>query len=320
MKSCLLLVALILAVAVHAADPAADQTARVAQIEKLAKGLHYREGETTLGDGLAKISLPASFRYLDARDTATVLTDIWGNPKSTGTLGALIPAGFDPLGASESNSWLGVITFDEDGYVKDDDAAKIDYTKLLADMKEGVREESAAREKQGYHAIELIGWAQPPRYDERAHKLYWAKEIKFGQATEHTLNYNIRMLGRRGVLVLNVVATMPQLPEVEAAIPTLLKMVDFQEGNRYADFKPSTDKVATYGLAALVAGGIAAKAGFFKLLWVGILAFKKLIIIAVVALGAYVKKFWAWVRGRHAASNPMVTDGAPPPPVPPGNV
>jgi uncharacterized membrane-anchored protein len=69
-------------------------------------------------------------------------------------------------------------------------------------------------------------------------------------------------------------------------------MVDFQDGHRYADFTEKTDKVATYGLAALVAGGVGAKAGLFKGIWLGILAFKKFAIIGVIALGAFLKKFF----------------------------
>jgi uncharacterized membrane-anchored protein len=69
-------------------------------------------------------------------------------------------------------------------------------------------------------------------------------------------------------------------------------MVDFNEGNRYTDFNPKVDKVATYGIAALVAGGLAAKLGFFKLFWIGLLAAKKFIIIGVVALSAWVRKLF----------------------------
>src|SRR5690606_35640129 len=145
------------------------------------------------------------------------------------------------------------------------------------------------------------GWAAPPRYDAAAKKLYWAKEIKFGDSTEHTLNYNIRLLGRRGVLVLNVVAGMNQLKIVEATTPEILAAVNFQEGHRYADFREGTDKVATYGLAALVAGGVAAKAGFFKGLLVAALAMKKFLIIGLIALAAGVKKFWSWMQGRNTA-------------------
>jgi uncharacterized membrane-anchored protein len=285
------LLALALVVPLHSAETPSptDPAAQLAAVKKLVDGLKFQQGEIVLRGGVAKITLPAGFRYLDATGTETVLSKIWGNPRGSGTLGMITPAKFDPLG---DESWAVVLTFDEDGYVKDDDAAKIDYDALLKDMKKSTAAASTARQKDGYAPIELVGWAAAPRYDAVAHKMYWAKELKFGDSPEHTLNYNIRMLGRRGVLVLNAVAGMSQLKEVEAATPDLLRMVDFQDGHRYADFTPSTDKTATYGLAALVAGGIGAKAGLFKGLWLGILAFKKFIIIGVVALGALVKKIF----------------------------
>ena len=136
--------------------------------------------------------------------------------------------------------------------MKDDDATKINYDDLLKEMRAGTKASSAEREKQGYPSIELVGWATPPRYDAAAKKMYWAKELKFGDSPENTLNYDIRVLGRRGVLVLSAVAGISQLADIEAATPMLLGAVDFQEGHRYTDFKPGTDKVATYGLAALV--------------------------------------------------------------------
>ncbi len=317
MKSRLLASLLLTACALFAADPAPapaaaaatptvdPAAARMAARQKLADGLTYRQGETIIGDKLAKITVPEQFRYLDAKDTSVVLTNLWGNPKHSNTLGALVPTGFNPLGGDIS--WLVVITYDDDGYVKDDDAAKIDYTKMLAEMQESTRESSKARVEQGYGAVELVGWAKPPRYDASAHKLYWAKELKFGSDGENTLNYNIRMLGRGGVLVLNAVASISELPQVEAATPTLLGMVNFMEGQRYADYNADTDKTATYGLAALVAGGVAAKAGLFKGLWLGILAFKKIIIIGLIAMAGSIKKFYDWIRGRSATTEPPKT-------------
>jgi uncharacterized membrane-anchored protein len=143
MKSRLLLFLLSLG-AVFAADPTPEQSARIAAVQKLANGITYRQGETVIGDGLAKITVPEQFRFLDPKDASIVLSDIWGNPKSSGTLGALVPKGFDPLG---DESWLVVITYDDDGYVKDDDAVKIDYTKMLAEMQESTREASQQRVK-----------------------------------------------------------------------------------------------------------------------------------------------------------------------------
>lgn len=121
----------------------------------------------------------------------------------------LIPAGVSPLA---KEGWGIVITFDDHGYVDDKDAATMDFTKLLKQMQDETREENAERQKEGFEPIQVIGWAEPPSYDAAAHKLYWAKELAFGSTSQHTLNYSIRILGRRGVLVLNAVAGMSQLP------------------------------------------------------------------------------------------------------------
>jgi len=303
----LLLVACALTASLFAQSTPPDPAAKLAEIRRLTAELKPQQGDIILADGLAKVALPEKFRYLNADDTTTVLTKIWGNPAGEKTLGMLVPAGFDPL---SEDSWVVVMSYEEDGYVKDKDAAKIDYAEMMTQMKESTAEASKEREKEGYSPIELVGWASPPRYDAATHKLYWAKELKFGQSPDHTLNYNIRMLGRKGVLVLNAVASMPQLKEVEASTPAILEMVNFQEGHRYADFKEDTDKVATYGIAALVAGGVAAKAGLFKLLWVGILAFKKIIIIALIAIGGFFKKFWDARKAKNAFAAP--TEPSPP--------
>ena len=50
--------------------------------------------------------------------------------------------------------------------------------------------------------------------------------------------------------------------------------------------------MAAYGLAALVAGGIAAKAGLFKVILVALLAAKRFVIIGAIALVAMIKKFF----------------------------
>ncbi|HEY3854507.1 MAG TPA: DUF2167 domain-containing protein [Verrucomicrobiae bacterium] len=257
------------------------------ELLKLAKGLKYQQGEISLKGGLAKLEVPKDFNYLDPDDTETVLVKMWGNPPRGKMLGMLMPADKNPL---KPDCWVVVLSYTEDGYVKDDDAGKINYDDLLKSMKKAVAESSAERQKKGYPGLELVGWAEPPRYDAAAHKLYWAKEIKFTGEKEDTLNYDIRILGRRGVLVLSAVASMPQLSEIESHTPQILSMVNFNEGNRYADFNPKGDKVATYGIAALVAGGIAAKLGLFKMLWVFLLAAKKFVVIGIVGISAWFKK------------------------------
>jgi uncharacterized membrane-anchored protein len=262
-----------------------------AEIEQIAQSLKYKQGEIKIQDGLATLNVPTNFNFLDAQDAKTVLVKLWGNPPAQvdDTLGLLMPADKTPL---DRDCWVVTISYANDGYVKDGDADKINYDDLLKKMQAGIRENNKVRTEKGYPSIELVGWAAPPRYDANTHKLYWAKELRFDGETSDTLNYDIRILGRHGVLVLSAVASMDQLPEIEKQTPQVLDMVEFGQGSRYADFDPKVDKVATYGIAALVAGGIAAKLGFFKLIWVFILAAKKFIIIAIVAGAAWFRKIF----------------------------
>jgi uncharacterized membrane-anchored protein len=275
--------------------PARAEKERISreQAEALVSGLKYQQGEVTLENGLATLHVPDGFRFLNGSDAQTVLVKLWGNPPgSSEPLGMLMPSGVSPL---SEQSWAVLFTYEPDGYVSDKDAEKINYTELLSQMQKDLVSANEERQKSGYEPIQLVGWAKAPHYDSQTHKLYWAKELKFGSHPENTLNYNIRMLGRRGVLVLNAVAEMSQLAEIEEATPKILAATDFNAGHRYADFNPKTDKIASYGLAALVAGtatAAAVKLGLFKGLWVAILAAKKFIIIGVVAVAAFIRKLF----------------------------
>jgi uncharacterized membrane-anchored protein len=159
-------------------------------------------------------------------------------------------------------------------------------------MQEGTKAANEERKKQGYPGMQLAGWAEPPHYDKAAHKLYWAKDLLNEDSDHHGLNYNIRVLGREGVLVLNAVADMGQLAQIKTEMQKVTAFTNFTAGNRYADFNDKTDKVAEYGIAALVAGGVAAKLGLFGKLVALLLAFKKLIVVAVAAVGSAVWKFF----------------------------
>jgi uncharacterized membrane-anchored protein len=248
--------------------------------EQFLAGLHFQQGKIKLPGEIATLDLPPNFRYLSPEDTNKVLVDGWGNPPGATTLGMIVPADVNPLSQA---GWGVIVTYDKDGHVKDNDADSINYADLLKDMKEGIADNNAARKEQGYAAMTLVGWAEPPSYDKAQHKLYWAKELHTEGGNENALNYNIRVLGREGVLVLNAVAGMTQIGQVKNEMKNVTAFTDFTPGNRYTDFDASTDKVAEYGLAALVAGGVAAKLGFFGKIFALLLAFKKFILIALAA-------------------------------------
>ena len=261
--------------------------------EQFVQSLHFRNGTIEVPEAKARFNLDGDFRYLDKADARRVLEDLWGNPPDEDVLGLIVPRS---PGLTDEQSWAVVVTWSDDGYVSDEDASKIDYTQLLHDMQEQTREANPEREKAGYGSLQLIGWAVPPRYDAGNNKLYWAKELQFDGEANHSLNYDIRVLGRHGYLSLNAVSGMAELALVREGMEKLLPMAEFEPGARYADHNPKIDKVAAYGVATLIGGGLAAKAGLFAKLGLLLAKFWKLLLIGVVAFGAAAKKFFGGDR------------------------
>ncbi|WP_248918675.1 DUF2167 domain-containing protein [Pseudomonas entomophila] len=278
--------------AIAASTPASAPTASEQPhqtAEQWLATLKQQHGNITLPGGIASLQLNNEFYYLSPGDTERLLTEGWGNPPGFKTLGMIIPTAVNPLA---DNGWGVIISYKNDGHISDDDAAKIDYADLLEQMKADDEEDNKERRKEGYAGLTLLGWAEPPSYDQATHKMYWARELKAEDADQTTLNYSIRVLGREGVLELNAVAAMADLQTIKQETPKILAFTNFTDGNRYADYDAKTDKLAPYGLAALVAGGIAAKAGLFAKIGVALLAFKKFIILGLVAIAGFFGKLF----------------------------
>ncbi|MDW6003739.1 DUF2167 domain-containing protein [Vibrio mangrovi] len=289
MKKLLWLLLACFAVNTYADNQEADTTEAQMTAEQFMASLAPQSGYIQLPGGVAELNLSDRFQYLTPESTERLLVDAWGNPPGNETLGMIIPATTSPL---SREGWGVIITYQEDGHVQDSDADDIDYDDLLDDMKDENKAANKARIEAGYGSMVLVGWAESPRYDKATHKFYWAKEYKTDNTEENSLNYNIRVLGRKGVLVLNAVAGMEQLDTIKQETPELLSLTEFTQGNRYDDFDSNTDHVAEYGLAALVAGGVAAKMGLFAKLLALLIAFKKIIIIGVLAVGGLLAKLF----------------------------
>jgi len=270
----------------EAHDEHADAAEYQAWAKQLWLSLKPQQGNISLPNDIAELKVSNDFYYLNAADAEKVLVEVWGNPPGQKTLGMLFPANTTPF---DQDSWGVIIEYEEEGHVSDADADQINYEELLAQMQADVNGANEERAAGGYEALKLIGWASKPYYDKAAHKLHWAKEIQFGDNPEHTLNYNIRVLGRKGVLVLNFVAGIAQQQAIEANLSKVLALANFKSGNRYEDFDPSLDKVAAYGLSALVAGTVLSKTGILAVI---LLFLKKFGLLIIVAVGGLVAKLF----------------------------
>src|SRR5690606_3614639 len=188
--------------------------------------------------------------------------------------------------------WVAFFSFNEVGYVKDDE--KLDPDDILSSIREGTKASNAEREERGWDTMEILGWSFKPQYDEQINALEWAILAQMSRSGGKLINYNTRLLGRRGVMEV-VLVTDPQT--LDASIANFKELVpgyEFSAGEKYAEFKEG-DRVAEYGLAALITGGaaaVAAKKGWLAAIGVFLVKIWKLLLVGVLAVGAGIRKFF----------------------------
>jgi uncharacterized membrane-anchored protein len=265
-------------------------------MDSIESTLHYKTGTISLGNGVAAINVDNGFRFLESNEAEYVLTDLWGNLKGTKPLGILFPPN---SGATSFEGYAYLIEYDNIGYVKDKDADKINYDDLLKEIKEGQAKANEERKKLGLETMDVVGWAAKPYYDKEKKHLYWAKEFKVSGQDENSLNYDIRILGRKGVLILSAISSISQLDSVNKNLENVLAMVSFNSGNKYSDFDSKTDEIAAWTIGGLVAGKVLAKVGFLALILKNI----KLVLLGIAALGGGI---WRFITGRRKKEEEFV--------------
>jgi len=243
-----------------------------------------------LGD-VAEIKVPAGYRFTGKEGTRKFL-ELTQNPPGGNELGTIIPAASEDA-ESKTAFWFVIFEFSDVGYVKDDDRDKLDADALLKTIKDNTEESNKERAKRGWAAYHVTNWYKAPFYDLATKNLTWAMKgysvVENNQ--ESSVNYSVRILGRRGTMNADLVLDPNLVINVVPKFQNLLTGFSFLPGNTYAEFRPG-DKIAEYGLATLVAGGataIALKTGLLAKLW-------KLIVAAMVAIIAFLKRAWNYFK------------------------
>ncbi|MCU0423086.1 MAG: DUF2167 domain-containing protein [Bacteroidia bacterium] len=236
------------------------------------------------------LNIPKGYKFIGKKDAEMIVFEIWGNPSTLGILGMIVKEDYRVTNITD---WAFVVSYENSGYVKDDDASDVDYTELMKEIQASEVEENKERVARGYDAIHVLGWASEPFYDQEQHILHWAKSMVFGENGDTTLNYDVRILGRRGILSLNAVGSIGQLNDIKSHINQIIKIATFTEGNQYKDFNPDVDQVAAYTVGGLIAGKVLAKVGVFAFL----LKYIKLIVLGGIALiGGFGKRIIGMFR------------------------
>ncbi|MES2596961.1 MAG: DUF2167 domain-containing protein [Verrucomicrobiota bacterium] len=246
-----------------------------------------RSGKVALGSK-AEVSIPQGWRFTGPQGTRSLL-ELYGNMAGTRELGLLTTEGEGP--------WV-IFEFNDTGYVKDDEKDKLDADAALKFHQESQEAANVELRKRGMRTLTVKGWAVPPRFNDQTKNLEWAL-IVVNEKGGETINYSTRLLGRHGVMEVGLVCGPEDMQTLLPQYQSIMNGFQYTSGNTYAEFR-SGDKVAEYGLTALLAGGgavAAAKMGLFAKLG-GLLAkLGKGVIVIVVAIGAGIKALFSKLFG-----------------------
>ncbi len=241
--------------------------------------------QVDLGANVARIDLDAGYAFAGAADTRRLLQEM-GNTVGNSEVGMVTPT-------AEDQDWIVIFEYEKAGYVKDDDKDEIDKDAILESYQKGTEEANKARKERGIPGLHVTGWFEEPHYDAQSHNLVWALRAQEDGGRE-VVNYNVRLLGREGFMSVTLVDDPAKLAVSKPHVERLLSTFAYKKGKSYAEWV-SGDKVAEYGLVALVAGGAgaaAAKAGLFASLGKVIAKGGKAIVLLLIGLGAGLKKLF----------------------------
>ena len=253
--------------------------AQKAVVEKLRALKWVRGPQQVTVSGNSTLRVPEGYVFLEPSDTTKFL-EMNENPSDGKTV----------MVAPGDLAWTAYLEFEDTGYIKDDD--KIDADALLKSLKEGTEASNAQRQQRGWQPIHVVDWASKPQYNTQTRRLEWATILQStgGQG----VNFFTKVLGRRGTTSVVLVVDPADLGAAERSLNAVLDGYAFNAGETYAEWKQG-DKVAEYGLAALILGGAAAvatKKGLWAVLGGFIAAGWKLLVAAAVAISAVVRRFF----------------------------
>ncbi|MEM9586393.1 MAG: DUF2167 domain-containing protein [Planctomycetota bacterium] len=252
--------------------------------------IQWESGPTTARIGtMAEIKIPAGYRFTGAKGTQDLL-ELYGNPRNPDMLGCIMPE-------SEQEDWTLVFQFDSIGYVDDSDREALDAEELITTFRSGIDAGNAQRRAMGAEELSAMSWQEQPFYDSQTNNLTWALKLDFPSGS--SINYDIRLLGRRGVMEATLIGDPETYSDAVPTVKSLLEGYSFTSGNKYSEWVKG-DKVAAVGLAGLVAGGAAvaaAKTGLLAKLGLLLAKGGKAVIVGIVVVLAGVGSFFKKLLG-----------------------
>jgi uncharacterized membrane-anchored protein len=247
---------------------------------RIFQSIRWQDGPCTVNLGtVAELEVPRGYRFTD-REGARLWDELTENPPDEQSVGVLVP---------DEVRWALCFGYSDIGYVPDDEKDNLDANALLQSIRGNTEQGNAYRRQHGWSELHIVGWEHKPAYDALTHNLVWAIR---GRSDEDSVNYDTRILGRNGVMSVKLVDSPEAFESTIPVVKEILTGFRFKPGQTYAEWRKG-DRVAAFGLGALILGGgtaIAAKTGLLAKLGVLILKTWKLVAVGFVVFFAWLKR------------------------------
>jgi uncharacterized membrane-anchored protein len=234
----------------------------------------------------ATLDLPADFTFIPNPEATNIMRAM-GNQVSEGFDGLIMPKAGDTW-------WFITVNYSDSGYIKDDEAKDWKTDEMLQSMKDNAVQVNEERVKRHLPEVEVAGWVQTPMYYNDNHEVIWSVATKAKGVSDEQgqgVNYNTLVLGRHGYISMNLITALSSVESLKPTSKILIDQLHFVEGKRYSDVNFDTDKIAEYGLAALITGVAAKKLGLIALITVFLAKFAKVIALSLFGGTLWYKKW-----------------------------
>lgn len=249
-------------------------------MRKFEADLEYKYGFIDICDNKAVLKLSEGYRYLEGNNAKNVLEIVWGMQSSKQMAGLILPPGIGPF---SQDAWGFVVSFDESGHIQDTDSITLNKDILISKLRLDQETENKERQDKGHQTIQIVDWEMAPMYHIKSHTLSWALEYDFSNEIQHIVIFNIKKLGRTGILTLNAIIGKNVYESSRNSLIDALSFSEFNKDYKYDDFDKNGDPVSKSTLSDIVTGQEKNELSFRQRLIERILSARRFIILIIFA-------------------------------------
>lgn len=249
-------------------------------MRKFEASLDYKNGTVSISENRATLRLMDGYRFLDSRDAKKILLGLWGQPSPKNTDGIILAPGIGPF---SDDTWAFGLSFDATGHIIDIGDTGIDSEVIMAKLKNNLVNENRKRQNEDLQTIEILDWEIKPIYDKTHRCLYWAIKYSFSNEIQNEIIYNIKMLGRNGVLSISTQVREKLSDQLNNHMKNVIRFAEFNPGQEYDAFDGKKETPSESKLSDLITGAKAKEETLQEKITNGLASYRRFLILIIFA-------------------------------------